>query len=75
MSELVDLSWEVTMLKPSPEVMKAPNLTTFRTTFRAQTCEEQNGALVFRGGDHLSIKVILAAGQWVMVEKEGGDIK
>lgn len=39
----------------------------------ARTCDEQNGALVFRGGKNLSIKVIISAGQWIMVEKEAKD--
>jgi hypothetical protein len=40
-------------------------------TVTANTCDiVANGALVFRGGNSLSIKVIIAPGQWIMVEKE-----
>lgn len=43
------------------------------TTIEAQTCDESNGALIFRGDNNLSIKTIIAAGQWIMVEREVKD--
>lgn len=36
----------------------------------AQTCEEQNGALIFRGGQHLSVTHMVAAGRWLVVRQE-----
>lgn len=38
---------------------------------KAETCDVwRNGALVFMGGPSLAIKMIIAPGQWVMVERE-----
>jgi len=39
---------------------------------RAQTCEEHNGALIFKskGSNGLVVKVMIAAGMWFSVERE-----
>lgn len=66
MSKSFDKLWVVTMLSPSPGTLKAPE----PITLRAETCDVEDGALIFRDGDHLSTKVIIAAGLWEMVEKE-----
>lgn len=59
--------WNVTLLSQAPGVLQAPA----PLGISACACDEQNGALVFRGGVHSSVKLIIASGQWLMVEKEG----
>jgi hypothetical protein len=58
--------WMVTFLSQSPGAIKPPP----NVIVRAHVCEEQNGALVFRSGDHLSIKMIIARGQWLLVRRQ-----
>lgn len=64
--------WAVTLTPEIQRVIKGPPKSEL-IAVKAQTCDEQNGALVFRGGENLSIKLIIAAGQWVMVEREAKD--
>jgi hypothetical protein len=50
--------WLITL---SPKITLSTKLrgtATGRVTVKARTCDEQNGALVFRGGSNLSIKAI-----------------
>lgn len=61
-----DKIWTVIFLSPSPGVISIPP----RLVIEAQTCDEQNGALVFRDGDSLSVKAIVASGTWRIAEIE-----
>jgi len=61
---MMETLWVITFLSQSPGVIKAPR----NKTVSARTCEESNGALLFRSGDNLSIKTIIARGQWLAVE-------
>ncbi len=61
-----ETSWQVTFISQSPGIIKAPE----RVMIKARTCDERNGALIFKSGDSLSIEIIIARGQWMMVEKE-----
>lgn len=66
--------WKVTLTPKIEKIMKGlPKVGII--TIEAQTCDESNGSLIFRDGDNLSInlsiKLIIAAGQWIMVEREG----
>ncbi len=64
-ARMIEPLWLITMLSLSPGNIKAPK----SLSIRAVSCDEQNGALVFRGGAHSSIKAIVAAGVWLQVER------
>lgn len=67
---MTEILWLITLVSKAERVIKGPPKTE-KITVNAQSCDvRRNGALVFRGGNNMSIKVIIAPGQWLMVEKE-----
>jgi hypothetical protein len=67
---MTEQMWLITFHPKVERIIKGPPKAE-EVTVKASTCEvTPSGALVFRGGNNLSIKMIIASGQWIMVEKE-----